>query len=88
MQTLAAIETAIRDSPLQLSPRKEGPEVLVHIPRYAACPDYCTHHKRCTSACMPYSIVHTAEHIFSITGVLRAAMRKQLARHALSMNQH
>ena len=37
-QTLAAIETAIRESPLQLSPRKEGPEVLVHIPRYAGLP--------------------------------------------------
>ena len=37
-QTLAAIETAIRESPLQLSPRKEGPEVLIHIPRYAGSP--------------------------------------------------
>ncbi|KAK9825427.1 hypothetical protein WJX81_005380 [Elliptochloris bilobata] len=32
-ETLAAIEAAIRDSPMQLSPRKDGQEVLVHIPR-------------------------------------------------------
>lgn len=43
VQTLAAIETAIRESPLQLSPRKDGPEVLVHIPRYAAFSGTCQH---------------------------------------------
>lgn len=35
LQTLPAVEKAIRESPLQLNPRVEGQEVLVPVPQCA-----------------------------------------------------
>ena len=64
LQTLLAVEKAIRESPMQLSPRLEGQELLVPVPQCAsAAPDmqitaFALHLWLFTTLSMPVEVFH------------------------------
>ncbi len=63
-QNVASIETAIRESPMQLNPRKEGAEVLVNIPRCACGQhDFTPLPLPVQSACTQHGSLSQASHM-------------------------